>query len=313
MLNVKRYFQHDVVLPMHMELVDQYGKQIGLTRHQLISREDEARLQEINESLRELLQQLNVISPAAERIFAQLNQRLDFMWWMLDFIMEAEDPSVQHGYTLRKKQDQSSVRPTYKQTSEIGPLMVGLYDAIDDYIVELSAVMESAAETRAFSYVGLSQKRFDDMDYIANLDELAQSGILPAKLLMLMIEKLNLQALVLEKLKIMYRKTSSSESWKHYQINLSPKGFSFFTNDVFTLFSKMDIYMDVEGERLVCRGKVVAQEVVEQALLDTRVDIEFDLLTGEQEQTIIRFIQHNELKACMQQVPEPYVSPFSEV
>jgi len=289
-----------------MEQVDQYGKSLSLERSQLICREDEQRLQVINDSLSSQLQQLNQLSAAAALIFSGLNLRLDFMWWMLDLIIESDDPTEQYDYTLRRKKDAESVRPTHKKTSEIGPLIVGLYDAIEDYIVELSAVMQSGVADGAFSYQGLSQTRFDDKQYIANLEGLAQSGILPAKILQLMVEKINLQAMVLEKLKAAYRKTSSSEDWKHYQINLSPKGFSFLTNDEFTLFSKMDIYMEIDGETIICRGKVLSQESVESELMDSRVNIEFDLLTGEQEQTITRFIQHNELKESMQQVPEPY-------
>ncbi len=307
MLSSRRYFRYDVVVPMHMERVDQYGKPLSLERSQLISREDERHLQVVNESLQSQLQQLYQLSKAAFHIFSSLNQRLDFMWWMLDFIMESEEPSEQYDYTLRRKKDAESVRPTHKKTSEIGPLIVGLYDATEDYIIELNAVMQTGVSEGKFSYQGLSQTRFDDKQYITNLGSLAQSGVLPAKILQLMVEKINLQAMVLEQLKAAYRKTSSSEDWKHYQINLSPKGFSFLTNDVFTIFSNMDVYMEIDGETIICRGKVLSQEPVENELLNSRVSIEFDLLTGEQEQKITRFIQHNELKESMQQVPEPYI------
>ncbi len=307
MFSSRRYFRYDVVLPMHMEFVDQYGKQLGLARSQLISRENEERLQAINVSLQDYLQQLNEVSVAASHVFSALNRRLDFMWWMLDFMMESDDPTEQYDYLLRKKKDGESIRPTHKKTSEIGPLIVGLYDALEDYVVELNAIMKTGLEEGAFSYQGLSQARFDDKQYIANLNELAKSGVLPAKILQLMVEKINLQAGVLEQLKAAYRKTSSSEDWKHYQINLSPKGFSFLTNDAFEIFSNMDVYMEINEDTIICRGKVLSQELVESELLDTRVSIEFDLLTGEQEQKITRFIQHNELKESMQQVPEPYV------
>ncbi|MCF6345404.1 MAG: PilZ domain-containing protein [Thiomicrorhabdus sp.] len=307
MLNSRRYFRFDVVLPMHMELVDQYGKQLGLARSQLISREDEKRLQVVNASLQDYLQQLHEISSAASHIFSVLNYRLDFMWWMLDFIIESDDSTEQNDYLLRKKKDGESVRPTHKKTSEIGPLIVGLYDALEDYVLELNTVMETGVEEGTFSYQGLSQARFDDKQYIANLNELANSDVLPAKILQFMVEKINLQAGVLEQLKSAYRKTSSSEDWKHYQINLSPKGFSFLTNDKFEIFSNMDVYMEINEDTIICRGKVLSQTSVESELLDTRVSIEFDLLTGEQEQEITRFIQYNELKESMKQVPEPYV------
>ncbi|VAW47302.1 hypothetical protein MNBD_GAMMA04-537, partial [hydrothermal vent metagenome] len=148
-------------------------------------------------------------------------------------------------------------------------------------------------------------------DYVANLDGLAKSGILPAKILLWMVEKINIQAGVLERLKEAYRKTSSPEEWKHYQVNLSASGFYFMTNDKYVLFTSMDIYMDIQGEIILCRGKVVSQEEVDDALLNSRVGIEFDLLTGEQEQAITLFLQYNELQDCMKKVPVPYIAPLN--
>lgn len=310
-MSSRRFFRYDVVLPMHMELVDRYGKQLSSERYHLINHEEEARRQEINELLEVLFKQVSQVSVAALNVFKLLNDRLNFMWWILDFIMESEDTSAQLDYKLRQKKDAESIRPTSKKSSDIAPLILGLYDAIEDYITELNTVMKNSVRDKVFSYQGLSQMRFDDKRYVTNLNELADSGVLPANILRLIVEKINLQAAVLEKLKIAYRKTSSPEEWKHYQINLSPTGCSFLTNDEYSLFSSMDVYMDIQGHTVLCRGKVVAQELVENALLASRVSIEFELLTGEQEQEITRFLQHNELKDSMTQIPVPYVAPLN--
>ena len=311
MLDSRQFFRCDVVLPMHMEPVDRYGQQLRSERRQLISQEEEVRLQEVNASLSDYLQQVFERSPAASQVFTALNDRLDFMWWMLDFIMEASGAESQGDYKLRLKQDAEFRRPTSKKSSNIAPLILGLYDAIDDYLQELSLVMQSGVHQNEFVYQGLSQKRFDDKDYVTNLNELAKSGVLPAKILQWMVEKINIQAGVLERLKEAYRKTSSPEEWKLYQVNLSAFGCHFMTNDEYVVFSSMDIYMNIEGEVIICRGKVVSQEKVDGELLDSRVGIEFDFLTGEQEHNITLFLQYNELQDCMKQVPVPYIAPLN--
>jgi hypothetical protein len=294
-----------------MELVDRYGQQLSLERRQLISREEELRLQEINDSLLDYLQQVFERSPAASRVFTMLNTRLDFMWWMLDFIMESKEVGLQSDYALRLKKDTEFRRPISKKESNIAPLILGLYDAIDGYIQELSNVLQRGTQKGTFVYQGLSQKRFDDKAYVTNLDGLATSGVLPARILQWMVEKINIQATVLEHLKAVYRKTSSLDEWKHYQVNLDAAGCSFMTNDEYELFTKMDIYMDIQGEVIICRGKVVSQEELQNELLNFRVNIEFELLTEEQEQCITLFWQFHELQNCMNQVPTPYIAPLN--
>jgi len=311
MLNSRQFFQYDVVLPMHMEPVDRYGQQLSSERRQLIAREEESRLQDINESLRDYLQQVFERSPAASRVFTMLNTRLNFMWWMLDFIMESKEVDLQGDYALRLKKDAEFRRPVSKKESNIAPLILGLYDAIEGYIQELTGVLQHGIHKGFFVYQGLSQKRFDDKAYVKNLEQLAKSGVLPARILQWMVEKINIQATVLERLKEAYRKTSSPEEWKHYQVNLNSTGCRFMTNDEYALFTKMDIYMDIQGEVIICRGNVVLQEQVQDELLDWRVGIEFDLLTREQAQSITLFLQYNELKGAMKQVPTPYIAPLN--
>ena len=308
MLNSRRYFRYDVIVPMHLEPVDRYGKQQNLTRRHLITHEDEVRLQEINEALEQLFQTIFATHPAALHVFETLNKRLEFMWWMLDFIIESEDPHVQYDYKLRMKEDAELKRPTHKKSSGIAPLILGLFDALEDYISELNDVIQRSVKDNGFHYSKRSQRCFDDKRYIANLDELAKSGVLPASVLQLMVEKLNLQATILELLKERYRKTSSPEEWKNYQVSLSPVGFSFLTNDDYPKFEKMNVYMRIQDEIIICRGKVRSQELVENELLNSRVHIEFELLTGEQEYAITLFTQLNELRDSINVVPIDFLA-----
>jgi len=115
----------------------------------------------------------------------------------------------------------------------------------------------------------------------------------------------------LEGLKDAYRKTSSPAEWRYYQVNLSATGCEFMTNDAYEVFSNMDIYMDIRGHIVICRGKIVSQEFIEGELLDSRVSVEFDVLTGKQAHEITLFFQYNELKESMSQVVTPYTPPLN--
>ena len=296
----RRYFRYDVLIAMHLEPVDRYGKHLGADRRHLISFQEEAQLADINRQLDELLGKVFKASSDALYVFYVLNHRIDFMWWMTDLLMESNDPRQQNDYKFRTKEDLKFLPPSSKKGSSIAPLIQGLYQAIDLYIIELQTVIKKSVAGKIFLYPWMSQGLFSAKKYVKNLDSLAESGVLPAKVLKLMIEKLNLQATILERLKEVYRKISRADEWPSYQVNLSCGGFSFLTNDAYPVFGNMDIFMEINEEVMVCRGKIISQVVViGSGAFKYRIGVEFDLLTGDQAHAITLFLQHKEIKDAM--------------
>lgn len=302
----RRYFRYDVQIPMHLEPVDRYGKHLGADRRQLISEKEEAHLKELNYQLDEWLGKVFNTSSSALYVFYVLNHRLNFMWWMTDLLMESNDPRQQHDYKFRSKEDLKFSPPSSKKGSSIAPLIQGLYRSIDLYIIELQTVIKKSVAGKIFLYPWASQGPFSASLYVKNLDDLADSGVLPAKVLKLMIEKLNLQAMVLERLKGVYRKISRAEEWPSYQTNLSCGGFSFLTNDSYPVFGNMDIFMAIDAEVMVCRGKIISQVSIVNEPFKYRIGVEFDLLTGEQVHAITLFLQHKEVQDAMATVALPF-------
>jgi hypothetical protein len=223
----RRYFRYDVQIAMHLEPVDRYGKHLGADRRQLMSEKEEVHLKKLNGQLDELLSKVFNASSNALYVFYALNHRINFMWWMTDLLMESNDPRQQNDYKFRSKEDRKFSPPISKKGSSIAPLIQGLYRATDLYITELQAVIQKSVSGKIFLYPWGSQEFFNAIHYVKNLDQLAESGVLPAQVLKLMIEKLNLQAMVLDRLKGVYRKISRAEEWPSYQVNLSCGGFSF--------------------------------------------------------------------------------------
>jgi hypothetical protein len=291
---------------MHLEPVDRYGKHLGADRRQLISEKEEVHLKALNIQLDEWLDKVFNASSSALYIFYVLNRRISFMWWLTDLLMESNDPRQQHDYKFRCKEDAKFSAPSSKKDSSIAPLILGLYQAIDLYIDELQSVIKTSVKGKIFLYPRLSQGVFKADVYVKNLEALAVSGVLPAKVLKLMIEKLNLQATVLERLKAVYRKISRADEWQTFPVNLSSGGFSFLTNERYPIFGHMDIFMEIDGLIMVCRGKIVSQTIIHHGDFKKRIGIEFDLLTGEQVHIITLFLQHKEIKDAISTVALPF-------
>lgn len=302
MANARRYFRYDVILPMHLEMVDRYGKHIGAKRRQLISEKEENNLQMLNSQLDSWLDKVFDASSNALYVFYVLNHRIDFMWWLIEHLMESTDPRNENGYSFRVKEDAKFIPPASKIKSAIAPLILGLYKQIDDYIRELHDVVKTSVDGKIFKYITPSPVLFSDKAYVKNLNELADNGVLPAKVLRLMVDKLNLQASVYERLKEAYRGISKPDDWMNFRVNLSAGGFSFLSVDPYEAFSCMDVFMDIESEVLICRGKIVSQTSSNDQLFPFRIGVEFDLLTAEQEQAITLFEQKKELRDAMMSV-----------
>lgn len=303
MTNVRRYFRYDVILPMHLEMVDRYGKHMSTSRRQLISEQEEEQLNLLNAQMKAKLDQLYNTNSNAFYIFYSLNQRMSFMWWLIDQLMDSSDPREQRDYRFRLKEDAKFDRPKTGNTSKIGPLIAGLYDQIDDYIHELISVVDNSVDGKIFKYTAPSKDAFDEKKYVSNLDKLVQDGVIAAKVLRLLVDALNLQTNVYERLKQAYKGISQPENWMNYRVNLSAGGFSFLSVDPYERFSSMDVFMEINDEVLVCRGKIVSQTASNDQLFPYRIGVEFDLLTTEQEQSITLFEQHKELQDAMASVP----------
>jgi len=295
----RRYFRYDVMLAMHMEPVDRMGKHIGASRRQLVTADEEARLQQVNLQIEGWLEKVFNTNSSALYVFYVLNHRMNFMWWLIDQLIESTDPGSATDFKFRCKEDKRFKPPKSKKDSSVAPLILGLYTTIDDYVAELLGVVDNSLEGKIFIYSTPENELFDDKHYVKNLNKLAEDGVLPAKVLRLLIDKLNLLEIVLGRLKEAYRKISQPDEWDVYKVNLSAGGFSFTTPEKYELFAQMDIFMEIDGEVLICRGKIVSITDSGNVDMPFRVGVQFDLLTTEQQHKITLFEQRKELRDAM--------------
>ncbi|NPA72193.1 MAG: hypothetical protein GXO35_05115 [Gammaproteobacteria bacterium] len=298
MANARRYFRYNVMIPMHFEAVDRYGHYLGAARNRLILPDEEMRLQIVSGQLSDCLDKLFDAGSNAHEVFYVLKHRLDYMSWLLQYLIESNDPRRAGDYQFRLKADHKFCPPKCQTGSKIAPLILGVYKAIDACITELHSVVDNSIEGNIFLYPAPLQSEFTSEAYVANLDKLADAGVLPAQFLDLMVNKLQIHTTVLNRLKQAYHKRSHPNNWPLYQVNLSAGGFSVDTRDEYALFSRLEVFMNLKGDTMICRAKVVSRGEDDVAGAH-KLGVEFELLTGEEVRKISLFLQHKELRDAM--------------
>lgn len=299
MANVRRFFRYDVEIPLYFETVDVQGRHLRVNRDKLIKRQEAFHLEELDHDIRELLSEAFSPTSDALRIFHMLNHRIDYMAWLLDDIIEGHDPRLRHDYKFRLREDRKITPPEVSNVSKVGPLIEGFYLQVSDHLHELIESVQNSIDGKIFLFPRKIKPNFDETDYVSNLGELSERGILPAKALELLIQKLNFYETVFARLKEAYHSISDPGSWPVMPVNISAGGFSFNTNETFEKFAHMNIFMQLDDNILVCRGKIVLNKALKNSEFAYKIGVEFEFLSREHAEIITLFEQHRELQDAM--------------
>lgn len=304
MANVRRFFRYDVKIPLYFETVDVQGRHLRVNRDKLIKRQEAFHLEELDSEIKELLSEAFSPESDALRIFHMLNHRIDYMVWLLDDIIEGQDPRLRHDYKFRLREDRKIAPPEVSNVSRVGPLIEGFYLQVSDHIHELIESIQNSIDGKIFLFPRKTKPNFDESDYVSNLRELSDRGILPAKVLELLIQKLNAYETVFARLKEAYHSISDPGSWPDMDVNISAGGFSFNTNEAFEKFAHMNVFMQLDDNILVCRGKIVLNKPLKNSTFAYKIGVEFEFLSREHAEIITLFEQRRELKDAMRLVSE---------
>jgi hypothetical protein len=299
--NVRRFFRYDVEIPIYIETVNAFHNELAQLRESVFPQSEVARLEAIDEELNQKLDAVFQRKPEAIHVFLSLNKRLDFIHWLLDHLVELQDPRKESDYKYRLKMDQRHQPPTSKKETKLLPLMQNFYYQIDEIVHELLSVVEKSYEGKIFTYIPTPRPTFEHTKYVHNLEELADNGTLPAQILVLLIEKYNLLVGVLNRLKERYRKISDSQLWPVRKVNLSAGGVSFISETPYERFARFHVFMQLDETLLICEGRMVVMRPAEEGRY--LVGLEFEFLPFEKQQAITRFIQYHELKEAQAEFP----------
>lgn len=303
MPNVRRFFRYDVEIPIYFEKVEELDVLNPISRTQLMSQREEVHLADVNDQINGYLEKVFTVDSNMMHIFHVLNHRIDFMAWLLDCLISYQDPSAKHDYKFRIRENKRIHFPLIKDNSKVKALIEGLDACISGHLAELIESVQNNIEGKIFLFPRQKQPLFDPMLFVTNLESLSSQGVTAAKVFVLVIEKLNIWESVFLRLKESRELISDPDNWPLRQVNLSAGGFRVKTDDLFPKFTMLNVFMKLEDDILICRGKLVTSKPaknVAEGEPQNDLLVEFDFLSLENGRKITYFIQHTELKHAME-------------
>lgn len=294
--NVRRYFRYDVEIAYTILKVEDHqplDKRLvkAMTPHALQAEKDNLKaLQSYFVTMQETASKTAVI-------FEPLVRKVEFLEWLLKQFAQGLNPRVQPLFAQKYKADKAISRPSLPATSHIAPLILGLYDDLESNIQLLLDVIRKALHQRIFMFPVADVAKFRSEDYISNLKQLANRGILPAQLLVSLIEHFNFQVDLFNCLIEVHQPLSNIENWSMQSINLSASGLAFMTSEKYEKFGYVDCLLKLDSEILLMRGKVLDQIEMRMGTFKTLVD--FQLPTEVEQTKIHHFIQQKEIQEAM--------------
>lgn len=283
---------------MYFEEVNTTDDRKYAARSQLMLPSEEDRLQQLNKEMGVLMERMFDMDSNTLHIFYILNHRIDLMAWLLESLIIYEDPSMKNDYKFRIRENKKQKLPLSKEKSKIGNLIDGINHQVEAHISELIESVENSIENKIFLFPRKPLPLFDWKDFVTNLDQVSDQGIIPAQVLVLMIEKLNLWEAVFSRLKQSCEMISDPDNWQVQKVNLSAGGFKVHTRACYPKFAVLNVFMDLDDHILICRGKMVSCKPVDDEM--NALSIDFDFLSYEHSRRITFFIQKKELEEAMQ-------------
>lgn len=302
MKRIKPYHSCHLFLPLYVEAVDDLGNNLGISRRELFLTEEETRDKVLAGSINSLLKTGFKSGTESSDIFTLLAHRLSYLTWLIEDLLDGDDARLRDDYKFRKRDDAKQKLPKIKQSSLIGSLILGFNERLDYYIKQLHETIESSEDGKNFNFKMEMPLQFNDLDYVKNLQQLADKNAAPAKLTLLLVERLNLFETVYARMKLAYKGISDPSGWPLEKIVLNTKGYATETFQDYEAMGHLNIFFELGDKVLICQGKV-AERLVESSGKN-KVDVMFDFLSSEYIQYITEYIEHRELTEAMKAFPE---------
>ena len=308
MANSRRFFRFDVMLRIYLQREKTELKHAS----QLLKGQQRYRLQQqirsLDGILGQLLQDISNRGSHLYDLFYSMNQRLNYLDWLLNELLEQRNPQEHPEFKFRSRDDNKHQAPEVKKESPTSLLVAGLYGEIDNALKVLKDSVENALDGRLFIFNQPQKNDFDSRFYVTNLDSLVAREVTAAMILDKLSHKYNLLNQLFNLLKTAYEPISSAEGWPKQQINLSAGGVAFLSEEKYEVLQIVDVFMELDQITLA-RGKVLYSrpENSRQAAAHHqelyRTAIEFQMPSSRTQQQIDDYLQHQEVRQALQQVP----------
>lgn len=290
------FFRFDVRVGYYMEPVNEDGLCMHIDRQSLISDHDYQMIVKESESLHELLNDEQHKASGSSVVFIELHQKLQFMVFLLEAIMHGEpiqdSDALNHWVNLNN----TLSAPHAKEQSPTILLLQAFYQRVDDYINELLEIVQSSEQGKVFMYHKPAPKYFKMEDYVANLSKLAKQGNWLARVISLLVVKLNHYERLLKRLKKAYAEMANSDNWPLERISLGGGGFAIHSHEEMSAGQRVCVLFQLDDDYVFAKARCVYNQPSKDDSERCRVAFEFDELSAEGQAKIIRFMTHKELE-----------------
>lgn len=293
----RSHFRIDVEIAFFLEPQDSSGHCIHVHKDDLLSNQQLTRLKMINSELTQLFSHQKHIENGAVELFSEIHSKLKVMTWLLDAIVEGGEVLERVEYHQMLEHNDSLKLRDNSSSSKVFPLLEAYYERVESYTAELISVAEKSIHGKLFMYQIASPQLFDSDQFIKGLPALAEKGNWLAKVISLLVEKLNIYETLLINLKQAYRELSNHQAWPICRVNLAVDGFSVFIEKTYRPGDLVCCLFKLDDEFVFCRATCVYQQEADDSKQIRRTAFKCSDISAEDEAHIVRFMTSKELES----------------
>jgi len=237
----------------------------------------------------------------AVELFSSVNQRIDFFVWLLDCMLQQQDPRQQADYFQRLEKDRLISVPEGNGKSSVFPLIHALFYRVDEMIAGLLSAIDSSVNRHVFLLTRPVYAPFSGARYLHNIEALSTKGNWLANVLEQLILKLNVYEQAYSDFKNYFKDLSYPERWPIKAVNLSTGGLAFETEQACLIGELYCILLQLNEHLVISQATVVATVPIgsdDNSLRPTpmhRVSFEFQAMSATDQSYITQFVTEQEL------------------
>lgn len=299
--NKRQFFRMNVDLPLFMQADS------ALNTHALKIPSQDLVFKQHQTQLNQLFLDETHIKNGAIKLFEGVNQRLNFLVWLLDEILQGKDPRQANDFYQKLDQDRLISMPLGNGKSAVFPLIHALYNRVDELISSLLEALDQSYNGHVFLFTRPLYAPFSGERYLHNLTTLADKGNWIAQVLQNLIFKLNAYEQALTDFKAYFGDLSYPERWPIRSVNLSSGGLAVESEEAFELNQRFHVLLQLTEQIVGVQARVVGWLPIGSDHLNDRpgkmqsrhrVSLAFEAVSPSDQALITQFVTEQELASA---------------
>jgi len=236
----------------------------------------------------------------AIHLFKGVDQRLEFLAWLLDAFIQNQDPRQATDFYTRLDEDRLISLPEGNGKSSVFPLIHGLFNRVNELILSLLDALERSIDGKLFLFTHPIYEPFSGERYLHNLSALADKGNWLAQVLQTLIFKLNIYEQAYTALKAQNGDLAYPEHWPVRRVNLSSGGLAIESDTPFMKHESVYVLLQLGQNTVGAKASVVSVLPIgsperPETAFRHRVAFEFDNIDSNSQSLITQFVRDQEL------------------